>query len=45
MPLWNSVFHSLFQDGGRMGDAFMNQIQPVAVYVPYMTTVGNHEQA
>jgi len=28
-----------------MGDAFMNQIQPIATYLPYMTCVGNHEQA
>ncbi|XP_068729313.1 acid phosphatase type 7-like [Montipora capricornis] len=29
----------------RVGDDFMNQIQPVAAYVPYMTCPGNHEQA
>lgn len=30
---------------GRVGDEFMNQIQPIAAYVPYMTCVGNHEGA
>ena len=33
------------QDNGRYGDAFMNQIQPIAAYVPYMACVGNHENA
>ncbi len=31
-----------FQNG-RNGDLFMNQIQPIAAYVPYMTLPGNHE--
>ena len=35
----------MHQDGGQVGDAFMNQIQPIAAYLPYMTSVGNHEQA
>ena len=26
-------------------DKFMRQIEPIAAYVPYMTAVGNHEQA
>uniref|UniRef100_A0A1I8AR97 Purple acid phosphatase n=1 Tax=Steinernema glaseri TaxID=37863 RepID=A0A1I8AR97_9BILA len=30
---------------GQFGDAFMRQIEPVAAYVPYMTVVGNHEEA
>jgi hypothetical protein len=30
-------------DGGRIGDAFMNAIQPYAAKVPYMGAVGNHE--
>ena len=33
------------QDNGRVGDEFMRQIEPIAAYVPYMTAVGNHEQA
>lgn len=28
-----------------VGDAFMNQIQPIAGYVPYMVCPGNHEAA
>ncbi|XP_044738849.1 acid phosphatase type 7-like isoform X2 [Chrysoperla carnea] len=32
-------------DNGRSGDAFMNQLQSIAAYVPYMAVVGNHEQA
>jgi 3',5'-cyclic AMP phosphodiesterase CpdA len=27
------------------GDQFMNQIEPIAAYIPYMTVVGNHEAA
>ncbi len=34
-----------FQDNARVGDAFMRQVEAVAAYVPYMTCVGNHEQA
>lgn len=29
---------------GRVGDAFMESIQPIAAYTPYMTVVGNHEE-
>ena len=35
----------VYQDDGLVGDAFMNQVQPIAAYLPYMTSVGNHEQA
>lgn len=28
-----------------VGDDFMNQIQTIAAYVPYMTCPGNHELA
>lgn len=34
-----------FQDDGKVGDVFMNQIESIAAYVPYMTCVGNHENA
>lgn len=37
--------YDLDEDDGRVGDAFMNQIEPVAAYVPYMVCVGNHEAA
>nr|QBK87857.1 MAG: calcineurin-like phosphoesterase [Marseillevirus LCMAC202] len=30
---------------GIVGDLFMRDIEPIAAYVPYMTAVGNHEQA
>jgi hypothetical protein len=33
------------QENGLVGDEFMNQIQPIAAYVPYMTCPGNHEEA
>jgi len=33
------------QDNAHVGDDFMNQIQTIAAYVPYMTCPGNHEQA
>ena len=36
---------SLTQDNALVGDDFMNQIEPVAAYLPYMTCPGNHEQA
>ncbi|KAJ9581516.1 hypothetical protein L9F63_023307, partial [Diploptera punctata] len=32
-------------DSGRVGNDFMNQIQPIAGYLPYMTCPGNHEEA
>ena len=32
-----------FQDDGRVGDVFMRQVEPIAAYVPYMTSPGNHE--
>ena len=33
------------QENSRVGDRFMNQIEPMAAYVPYMTCPGNHEEA
>ena len=33
------------QDNARVGDDFMNQIQSIAAYLPYMTCPGNHERA
>jgi len=35
--------YDLDSDFGINGDEFMNRIQPIAAYVPYMTCVGNHE--
>ena len=37
--------YNMDTENGRVGDAFMNQIQSVAAYLPYMTSVGNHEEA
>ena len=42
----NSFFYSFKkQDNALVGDDFMNQIQSIAAYVPYMTCPGNHEAA
>ena len=35
--------YNFWEDGGKKGDVFMNQIQDVASRVPYMTCPGNHE--
>ena len=35
--------YDLLGDNGLVGDKFMNGIEPIAAYVPYMTAVGNHE--
>ena len=45
VPRPSNVPLFLSQSDARVGDDFMNQIQPVAAYVPYMTCPGNHEQA
>ncbi len=37
------LLKNLFQEGGRVGDEFMRQIEAIAAYVPYMTVAGNHE--
>lgn len=37
--------YNMDTDNARVGDAFMNQVQSVAAYIPYMTCVGNHEAA
>lgn len=35
----------VLQDNARVGDKFMNEIQPIAARVPYMTCPGNHDTA
>lgn len=37
--------YNMESDNSQVGDRFMNQIEPMAAYVPYMTCPGNHEQA
>ncbi|KAJ7383152.1 hypothetical protein OS493_030304 [Desmophyllum pertusum] len=37
--------YDLQTKGGLNGDAFMNRIQDMAAWIPYMTCVGNHEIA
>ena len=37
--------YNLATDNARVGDAFMNQIVPIASARPYMTCPGNHEYA
>ena len=51
MGMYDAILHvgdfayDMHTDNGRVGDAFMNQIQPIAATLPYMTCVGNHEAA
>lgn len=35
--------YDMANNDGLVGDLFMNKIQSIAAYVPYMTSVGNHE--
>lgn len=37
--------YNMDSDNARIGDKFMNQIQPIAARIPYMTCPGNHETA
>jgi len=37
--------YNMDTDEGVMGDTFMDQIEPIAGYLPYMTCPGNHESA
>lgn len=41
----NSLIYLLIQNNGMVGDTFMDQIEPLASSIPYMTCVGNHENA
>lgn len=46
MVIHNGDFaYDFHEENGRIGDEFMKQIEPVAAYVPYMTSSGNHEAA
>jgi hypothetical protein len=35
--------YDLFSEGGKVGDKFMEQVEPIATQVPYMVAPGNHE--
>jgi hypothetical protein len=37
--------YNLDSDKGLMGDIFMRNIEPIAAQVPYMVSVGNHENS
>ncbi|XP_068632288.1 acid phosphatase type 7 isoform X2 [Battus philenor] len=37
--------YDMHDDGARVGDQFMRQLQPLAAVVPYMACPGNHEEA
>lgn len=37
--------YDLDTSNGRNGDAFLRDIEPIAAYVPYMISAGNHERA
>ena len=41
--LFNVKAQCFWQDNGRRGDLFMNQVEPMAAFLPYMTLPGNHE--
>ncbi|CAF0889384.1 unnamed protein product [Brachionus calyciflorus] len=49
LGFYDAIFHvgdfayDMSTDNALVGDAFMNQIQPIAAYIPYMTSPGNHE--
>lgn len=37
--------YDMDSENGRTGDAFLSDVEPIAAYVPYMTSAGNHERA
>uniref|UniRef100_A0A0K8SGT6 Purple acid phosphatase n=1 Tax=Lygus hesperus TaxID=30085 RepID=A0A0K8SGT6_LYGHE len=37
--------YDMRDDDGQVGDQFMRQIEPIAAYLPYMVSAGNHEEA
>lgn len=39
------IAYNLDSYDGEVGDEFLRMIQPIASSIPYMTVVGNHEQA
>ena len=47
---YSAVFHlgdfayDLHSESGRRGDVFLNALQPLAAYVPYVGIVGDHER-
>lgn len=49
LGMYDAILHvgdfayDLISDDGRVGDRFMEQIEPLASSLPYMTCVGNHE--
>lgn len=43
--LYSYIPLPILQENSKVGDRFMNQIEPMAAYVPYMTCPGNHEEA
>ncbi|XP_055842962.1 acid phosphatase type 7-like isoform X2 [Episyrphus balteatus] len=48
--LYDAIIHvgdfayDMDSENARVGDEFMNQIQSVAAYLPYMVCAGNHEE-
>lgn len=37
--------YNMDDDNARFGDDYMNSIESIAAYIPYMTCPGNHENA
>lgn len=48
LPIKRTIYvgdfaYDMEYEEGDVGDAFMRKIEPLAAYVPYLTSVGNHE--
>ena len=43
--LLGDMAYNMDDDNARFGDQFMNSIESMAAYIPYMTCPGNHENA
>ncbi|CAD5227947.1 unnamed protein product [Bursaphelenchus xylophilus] len=38
------IAYNLQNRQGKLGDAYMRKIEPIAAYIPYMVIAGNHEE-
>lgn len=50
LGMYDAILHvgdfayDMCNENGEVGDQFMRQIESIAAYVPYMVSVGNHEE-